>query len=366
MAGTRGRAALAAVCILLGCSDGGGDADRGCDPTGVYDIMHTRTSGTCGDFPPGQLLVSRVGADYLVQDGTGGQSFIGTVERSPRCRITVARTIGDATARYTLDLAGGRANGVLSVTDTGVAPCDGTYTVSPVGVAPSCGPSTCTGCCSAGTCITSVSSAACGTGGAACMACGGTDFCTTAGVCAAPQACGPGNCAGCCSPSGVCQGGSTSTACGRGGGACTVCSGNQVCRAGVASCGIDPASRWRVQPVSAVITATNNGTDWDGDASAPDVVVKMTCPPTSAPVMSQTPEVQSLTPAWSTGGCVTTAAALFAQPWLFQVFDIDLVADDTITSGLQVQFDEADLTAGSTAISPVGGLQSLQVQFVRQ
>ena len=192
MGAFQGRAALAAMFITFGCSDdggGGGGGGGGCDPTGVYEIMHTRSSGTCGDFPPGQLIVSRAGTEYLVQDGSAGPTFTGTVERSPRCRITVSRTIAGATASYTLDLAGGRANGTLMLVDTDpLTACDGVYNVSPTGVAPTCGPSTCSGCCSGGSCITSVSSAACGPGGAACMAGGGSNTRTTAGVRAAPQA----------------------------------------------------------------------------------------------------------------------------------------------------------------------------------
>ena len=145
MGAFQGRAAMAAMLITFGWSDdggGGGGGGGGCDPTGVYEIMHTRSSGTCGDFPPGQLIVSRAGTEYLVQDGSAGPTFTGTVERSPRCRITVSRTIGGATASYTLALAGGRANGTLMLVDTDpLTACDGLYSVTPTAVPPPPGPS---------------------------------------------------------------------------------------------------------------------------------------------------------------------------------------------------------------------------------
>ena len=44
--------------------------------------------------------------------------------------------------------------------------------------------------------------------------------------------CGPTNCNGCCSKDGACQPGGLTSACGRGGGACTSCFASQVCRGG--------------------------------------------------------------------------------------------------------------------------------------
>ncbi len=125
---------------------------------------------------------------------------------------------------------------------------------------------------------------------------------------------------------------------------------------------------WRVQPTRAAVTATNNGTAWDGDSSPADPYVSMTCPPTTAPVSTSTPFVQdNSNPMWSSGGCITRASALLAEPWRFQLFDDDLAADDTITGPLQVQFVEANFVAGSVTFNmAVGGITSLTVQLQRQ
>lgn len=60
--------------------------------------------------------------------------------------------------------------------------------------------------------------------------------------CDAPSDCSPTTCAGCCDPSGQCVGGSAQLACGSGGLLCNVCSGAQVCLAGLCTAAMTPAT----------------------------------------------------------------------------------------------------------------------------
>jgi hypothetical protein len=101
---------------------------------------------------------------------------------------------------------------------------------------PSCNTRNCpNGCCNGSTCETGTSSAACGRGGGACSACPGGLTCQS-GACAPvnPGNCGPQSCAGCCS-NGQCRPGGDMQACGRGGGVCQVCfsGGSSLCLGGV-------------------------------------------------------------------------------------------------------------------------------------
>jgi hypothetical protein len=89
-----------------------------------------------------------------------------------------------------------------------------------------CGPSTCAGCCVGDVCQTGTTTSACGKGGANCTACTGSAVCTNGACTVAP--CGPSNCAGCCS-SNTCQTGTIVNACGKGGVACAICQSGQVC-----------------------------------------------------------------------------------------------------------------------------------------
>ncbi len=174
--------------------------------------------------------------------------------------------------------------------------------------------------------------------------------------------CSAANCAGCCFNN-TCQAGNTSAACGKAGAACTTCGTAQVCLT-AQTCGVDPDSAWRVQPLSARIAATNNGTAWDGEGSAPDVFIVMKCP--GSETTTSTPEVESYTPAWSTGGCTARAGQLLAEQWMFQVWDSDVTSDDTITSALAVQFTGEHFTQGTLTFEGSGGMTSLTVQLQKQ
>lgn len=175
--------------------------------------------------------------------------------------------------------------------------------------------------------------------------------------------CGPQNCTGCCF-NGACQPGSTAAGCGKSGGSCAVCAANQVCRADQ-SCGVDPESTWVVQPTSARIAANNNGSTWDGDGSAPDPRVFMTCGDVTA-ATSTAEASNTYQPSWSVGGCSAKAKDLLRAGWTFQVFDIDAVSDDSITGSLRTTLSEADFVAGGFTLQPTGGLLTMSVTMRRQ
>jgi hypothetical protein len=89
-------------------------------------------------------------------------------------------------------------------------------------------------------CVVATTPAACGKGGQVCSACNVNETCT-AGVCTPQANCGPANCAGCCIGADVCAAGAQDTACGLGGGQCNNCTGmGRVCQGGtcqVPACG---------------------------------------------------------------------------------------------------------------------------------
>lgn len=177
--------------------------------------------------------------------------------------------------------------------------------------------------------------------------------------------CNAANCTGCCF-NGACQPGSTAAACGKNAAACTACQTNQVCRVDQ-TCGVDPNSMWKVQPTSATIAPNNNGATWDGDSSAPDVIIRLDCPPISSSSWdSSTPEVQSYSPTWTTGGCTAKASDLLSAGFAFQAIDVDAVNDDTITSPLASTVREADFVSGQLTFNPSGGLQALTVRLQKQ
>lgn len=198
-----------------------------------------------------------------------------------------------------------------------------------------------------------------GTGGGS----GGGGFATGGGGGTTSQSCGPQNCTGCCF-NGACQPGSTAAGCGKAGASCTACASAQICRVDQ-TCGVDPESTWVVQPTAAQIASSNNGSTWDGDNSGPDVQVTMTCADVAPSTV--TPEVSdSYRPTWSTGGCAAKAKDLLRAGWTFQVFDIDVLADDTITSPLLLRLTEQDFVTGSLSVGPNGGLQSMSVSLRKQ
>ena len=132
------------------------------------------------------------------------------------------------------------------------------------------------------------------------------------------------------------------------------------------ACGIDPNGIWKVQPVSAQITADNSGSPWDLDNSAPDVFAALTCPG-SPSTSTNTPSVESNSPTWTTGGCTAKAGDLLAQKFTVQLFDSDLVSNETITGVLTPDsLTEAQFVAGSITFGASGGMTSLVIDLEEQ
>ncbi|MFN7130614.1 MAG: hypothetical protein ACK4N5_00930 [Myxococcales bacterium] len=316
----------------------------------------------------------------VINDGCGSTVACGTCSAPNTCGGGGVANVCGCTQQTDAELcaAAGRNCGPLSVTDR----CLVQRTIS-------CGscnlPATCGGGGTPGVCgCTPVSDAEfCASQGRTCGQATGTDNCgasrnvncggcpigencTSAGQCQPP--CGPANCAnGCCNGT-VCMPGTTTSACGTGGGACGQCSGIHVCRADQ-RCGVDPSSAWRVQPVSATVDAVNgSGGVWDSwDNSPPDVFAESFCPPAATAVATNTPQVSSLTPTWSTGGCVTTAGALLTEPYVFQLFDADPFGfRDNVSARISHQVTEADLAAGSRTFPRSHAASNIRVQFIRQ
>jgi hypothetical protein len=91
-----------------------------------------------------------------------------------------------------------------------------------------------------------------------------------AGDGAVAPGCGPSNCANGCCAGDRCITVTSAQQCGRGGGACSVCGGCQLCGPNGA-CTIDPASNWIVRCGSAELTvAPPTGATWDPDGNGGD------------------------------------------------------------------------------------------------
>ncbi|MFZ5444160.1 MAG: hypothetical protein ACOZQL_29455 [Myxococcota bacterium] len=179
----------------------------------------------------------------------------------------------------------------------------------------------------------------------------------------AGASCNANTCAGCCF-NGACQPGNTAAACGKLGAACASCATSQICRVDQ-TCGVDPESTWRVQPTAATIATNDNGTAWDGDGSGPDARVFMWCADATTP--SSTAEASDTwQPRWTSGGCSAKAKDLLRAGWSFQLYDVDAISDDTITSRLQVTLTEEHFTNGGFTLSASGGMQSMSVSLTRQ
>lgn len=177
-------------------------------------------------------------------------------------------------------------------------------------------------------------------------------------------ACGPASCLGCCA-NGACVTNPTTAQCGRGGAACSACGASDVCKSD-GTCGVDPASVWRVAPVAAVIAATNGGLEWDS-SSDPDAELGVWCPSTEVNVSLVTSvATDDFTPSWSGESCTATAAELLADGIGFDAIEIDLVDHDDLAPFAVAPVTEADLRAGTKVTAPNGGLQSVTFQLTRQ
>lgn len=98
------------------------------------------------------------------------------------------------------------------------------------------------GCCdAAGNCRTGNENTACGDGGQLCVDClAQNEQCSAQGFCFDGVHCGPENCAGCCTATGECRPGSSSTECGSFGNLCENCGAlGETCQGGTCSDGND-------------------------------------------------------------------------------------------------------------------------------
>jgi hypothetical protein len=119
---------------------------------------------------------------------------------------------------------------------------------------------------------------------------------------------------------------------------------------------MDGSQVWILQPVSAVIADTNNGSTWDDlGGAAPDPYVVI--------AGARTPEASDTwTPSWNTGFELTTTALFEGVP--VQVMDSDAFSHDSITPSGFIQLTEADFAAGGKRYENWGGVVS--IDFVLQ
>ncbi len=173
--------------------------------------------------------------------------------------------------------------------------------------------------------------------------------------------CSAATCANGCCANGVCQAGTSNAQCGKGGVACAVCpSATDVCKADQ-TCGIDPASTWRVRPTSAVIS----NVPWD-DLSPPDIELELWCPATASNATAVMPKVSdSYLPSWSSGGCTLTAAQALSVGFAWDAYDVDITALEEVAARQVEVLTESELRAGSVTVSN-GGVQSMTVTLIKQ
>lgn len=179
--------------------------------------------------------------------------------------------------------------------------------------------------------------------------------------------CSSSNCAGCCLNN-VCQPGSTAAACGKNASSCVACLNGAICKTDQ-TCGVDPNSMWKVQPLSATIRTTDSGgVAWDALGGAPDPYCDLYCPGTASAITSSTAVVaDTFSPVWSTGGCVMKASDLLTLGFKVGVYDEDVSSDDTIAPAGPISVAERDLLAGRLdGISNGTTLTSLSVGLQRQ
>jgi hypothetical protein len=134
-----------------------------------------------------------------------------------------------------------------------------------------------------------------------------------------------------------------------------------VCKAD-GTCGISPTSSWRIRPVSSVI---DPAVAWD-DNSAPDAILYLWCPSTTANA-TVLPKVQDdSTPSWPSSGCDLTAGPLLADGLGVGALEADLLSDEVLAPFTEVTITEADLRAGTKTTGRIGGFTSITFTFTRQ
>lgn len=179
--------------------------------------------------------------------------------------------------------------------------------------------------------------------------------------------CSPESCSGCCTGT-KCIAGSTTDACGNGGAFCSTCIGLTICTPDGQSCDLDPEASVTVQPTEASIVPADprDNQAWDVDGSEPDVVVELRCPTAASeqPLVTRTPEVSSLTPRWTSGGCTTQVGALLGRELQIKFIDVDALFDDEIISATYTLKAE-ELKAGSVSLTLPGYVNAVTLKFSR-
>lgn len=168
---------------------------------------------------------------------------------------------------------------------------------------------------------------------------------------------------GCCNKTtNQCNTTRTTDACGPNGTTCSKCDAGQFCHPNRQEC-FTPILRTQVRALRASIAAKvpSDGSDWDADGSAPDVVVELECPSQTAP--TRTEEVESFQPEWSKGSCDILTSDLLTSPFYFRLLDIDVFYDDEITPRLMYQATRENLDQGLVQLAVPDAVTSLTFQF---
>lgn len=177
--------------------------------------------------------------------------------------------------------------------------------------------------------------------------------------------CNASNCAGCCMND-ACQPGNTIVACGKGGGVCAACSMLRICSQTTQSCEFDPNAMWKVQPTSALISTTNQGSDWDVGAGAPDPFVQLWCPATSSVPVQTATAADTFMPTWSTGGCLMKEKDLISTGFGVQVWDEDISSNDAISGKGTIVATDMNLTDGYVTVTAMPTLITMKVALLKQ
>ena len=152
------------------------------------------------------------------------------------------------------------------------------------------------------------------------------------------------------------------------GAACSACGTVDVCKADQ-TCGIDPASTWRVYVSAAEISASKpSGAGWDSFGGAPDTEIGLWCPASNQSLGAIMPVIDDdYFPVWSGGGCTATAAEFLADGVGFDALDIDgTSADDEISPFTVAPVTEAQLRAGTKTLTAQSSLDEITFRFVKQ
>ena len=201
---------------------------------------------------------------------------------------------------------------------------------------------------------------------------GGTGYEQPGVVPRTERKCTPQTCENGCCRGDVCYTAQTREVCGSFGADCATCQGLQSCLPDPEPlkgqvCRVDSSSQWSIRPALALIPFLDpsDGAAWDADDSEPDVVVELSCPANSAPVIARTSEISSYMPAWIDGSCSASLEELLKSPVGIKVLDVDAFFDDQIFSGSYV-FKEADFSNGFVEI-PIAadGTSKLRLKVTR-